>query len=250
MRSPRTMRVEKSRTTGRPPYALVRSLASKTMWPERSAASTCSRTLPVDGATGGAFLAHRHQRADAPFVAGAPRLDAATQPRFFLRQALVEFLRGQRFAREPRVLLLEKGRVVARPRRQSSAVELDDARRETFEKRAIVRDEDDRAGVGREKRLEPFDRLDVEMVGRLVEQEQIGFRHERAGQQHAPAPAAGQRVERHVGVERQTGQHELDALLDAPAVALLELVLQTARGVAARRRSPARRRRRRRGDSR
>ena len=92
----------------------------------------------------GALLAHRHQRADAPFVAGAARLHAATQPGFLLREALVEFLRRERFAHEPRVLLLEKGRVVAWPRRQASAVELDDARREAFQKRAIVGDEDDR----------------------------------------------------------------------------------------------------------
>ena len=79
-----------------------------------------------------------------------------------------------------------------------------------------------------EKRLEPLDGVDVEVVGRLVEQQHIGLCDERARQEHTPSPAAGQRVDDGVWREIEVRQHELDALFQPPAVALLELVLQDA----------------------
>ena len=81
-----------------------------------------------------------------------------------------------------------------------------------------MRDEHDGAGIVGEKRFEPRHRLDVEMVGRLVEQQQIWLRHERACEQHAPAPAARQR--RHDGIGRQAERddHHLDADVDVPAL--------------------------------
>ena len=56
----------------------------------------------------------------------------------------------------------------------------------------------------------------------------VGLRDQRARQQHAAPPAARQRVDRGVGRQLEARQHQLDALLEAPAVALLELVLQRA----------------------
>ena len=79
---------------------------------------------------------------------------------------------------------------------------------------------------GRQVLLEPQDRVDVEMVGRLVEQQQIRFRHERFAQQGASPPASGQLADRAVGGERQPRDHQLRLLLEAPAIALFELMLQ------------------------
>ena len=75
---------------------------------------------------------------------------------------------------EPRVALLEVLRVVAvvvgdRPQR-----EIGDARDDRVEEVAVVRDEDDRVRIGDEVFLEPVARVEVEMVGRLVEQQQVG----------------------------------------------------------------------------
>ena len=94
-------------------------------------------------------------------------------------------------------------------------------------------DEHDRARVVGEKRLEPVDRLDVEVVGRLVEQQQVGLADQRARQQHAAPPAARQRVDAGVGRQLEAREHQLHALLEAPAVALLELVLQASQAVRA-----------------
>ena len=55
-----------------------------------------------------------------------------------------------------------------------AAIELEDPAGDVVEEVAIVRDGDDGAGVVLEEPLEPGDRLGVEMVGRLVEQQQVG----------------------------------------------------------------------------
>ncbi|MNZ91861.1 hypothetical protein D3C78_1108600 [compost metagenome] len=63
------------------------------------------------------------------------------------------------------------------------------------------------------------------MVGRLVEQQQVGFGHQRLSQQHAAAPATGQLGQGFVGRQLQAAQGALHHLLQAPAVTGFELVL-------------------------
>jgi hypothetical protein len=53
-----------------------------------------------------------------------------------------------------------------------------------------VRHEDHRAFVLGQEALEPLNGLDVEVVGRLVEQEQIGLANQRAREQDPAAPSA------------------------------------------------------------
>ena len=113
---------------------------------------------------------------DAPFVARPARLDALPQPRFLLRQLLVEPFELARLGLERGRLLLEVGGVAARPRREAAAIELDDPRGERRQEGAIVRDEEERAWITAQVFLEPADRVDVEMVGRLVEQQQVAAR--------------------------------------------------------------------------
>ena len=92
-------------------------------------------------------------------------------------------------------------------------------------------DEEHGAAVVGEEGFEPLDGLDVEVVGGLVEQQHVGLGDQRARQQHAAAPAARERVDRHVGGQVQTREHQLDALFEAPAVALFQFVLQPAHAV-------------------
>jgi hypothetical protein len=96
--------------------------------------------------------------------------------------------------------------------------------------------EDQRAGVLEQPRLEPRDRVDVQVVGRLVEDEHVGLGDQRPRQQHTAAPPAGERVDRHVARQSQAIEHHLDPLLDAPAIALVELVLEAAEAFERRRR--------------
>ena len=166
--------------------------------------------------SGRAFLTHRHQRANTPFVARPPSLDALPQPCFFFSQPLVELFIPNGFVRERLLALAQKRPVVARPGRQRASIELDDARGEPFEKHTIVGDEQDRSRIAVDERLEPGHRVDVEMVCRFVEHEQPRLVHQRAPEQHAPAPSPGEGVDGDVGFQIEAGQDEAHALLAAP----------------------------------
>ena len=91
-----------------------------------------------------------------------------------------------------------------------------------------MRDEQQRAGELAQVVLQPADRVDVEVVRRLVEQEQIGLGDERLAEERASPPAAGQLAERTIGRQRQPRHDGLDTLLEPPSIALLELVLEVA----------------------
>ncbi len=87
----------------------------------------------------------------------------------------------------------------------------------------------DRAGIIGEKALQPRHRFGVEMVGRLVEQQQVGPLQQQAAQRDAAPLAARER--RHVRIARRTAQRvhrDLDRAVELPAVGGLDLLLQIA----------------------
>ena len=184
---------------------------------------------------GGPLRAQRHQRADAPFVAGPACLDALPQPRLLLQQLLVEPLELASLGIEGRLLLLQVVRIAARPRREAAAIELDDACGDRGEEGAVVGDEEDGARIALQVFLEPADGVDIEMVRGLVEQEQVRLGDQRAAEQRAATPAAGQLVHPALGGQRQARDDVLDLLLQPPAVAFLEPVLQLAQPLHVRR---------------
>src|SRR4029077_11863028 len=73
---------------------------------------------------------------------------------------------------EALLLLPEPGRVVALVRNALAAVELEDPAGDVVKEVAVVGNDQDRARIVAQMALEPGDRLGVEMVGRLVEQQQ------------------------------------------------------------------------------
>jgi len=127
---------------------------------------------------------------------------------------------------EQRRLLRDEARIVARPRGQRAAIELEDARREARQQRAIVRHEEDGAAELEEPLFQRLDRLDVEMVGGFVEEQEIGIADQRAGERHAPSESPRQVGDLRVGVESVDRERGGDALVQAPAVAPLDLVLE------------------------
>jgi hypothetical protein len=62
------------------------------------------------------------------------------------------------------------------------AVELEDASGDAIEQVAVVADQHQAAAVRRQALLEPGDGVDVEVVGRLIEHEQVALGHEGLGQ--------------------------------------------------------------------
>jgi hypothetical protein len=90
-----------------------------------------------------------------------------------------------------------------------------------------VGDGDDRALVLGEVLLEPGDRLGVEVVGRLVEQQQVGLGEQQPAERDAAALAAGERPT--VRVARRAAQRVhrvLEHAVEVPGVGRVDLVLQ------------------------
>ena len=77
---------------------------------------------------------------------------------------------------------------------------------------AIVRHEGDGAAVAGQELFEPGDGVDVEVVGGFVEEQQVRLPDQRARQEHAAAPAAGERIDDGVAIEVQPGQDEIDVV--------------------------------------
>ena len=85
------------------------------------------------------------------------------------------------------------------------------------------------AGVVLEELLEPQHALRVEVVGRLVEQQQVGRLEQQLAQRDAPALATRQHADRHVGVGALQRVHGLGELrVEVPSVGGVDLVLQAA----------------------
>ena len=108
-----------------------------------------------------------------------------------------------------------------------AAIELEDPLGDVVEEVAVVGDRDDGAGVVLQEPLEPLDALGIEVVGRLVEQQQVGPRQQQAAQRDAAALAARERGD--VGVVGRAAQRvhrDLDVALEAPRVGRRDLVLE------------------------
>ncbi len=73
---------------------------------------------------------------------------------------------------------------------QPLLLEVEDAADGAVQEAPVVADDDDGVGVAREVALEPERALEVEVVGRLVEQQQVGLREEHARERDAHPPAA------------------------------------------------------------
>ena len=91
------------------------------------------------------------------------------------------------------VALLDVLAVVADVVGQLPQVNVGDARDDRIEEVAVVRDENDRVGIGAEIFLEPVAGLEIEVVGRLVEQQQVRPSEQQLGERDSHLPAAGER---------------------------------------------------------
>ena len=165
----------------------------------------------------------------AALGARALRLHAAADPLLFLREAFVEggllALLGFKAVRAA----LEVGVIVAIPVRENTAIQLHNTRRQFFQKRAIMRHEK-QAGFLREQKLfEPQNALDIQMIRRLIQQQQIRLTGQRTSQQHATFQTARQRPELRRGCELQFLDEVIDAHVALPVFLVLALGTQPRR---------------------
>src|SRR5262249_3411364 len=143
---------------------------------------------------------------DEVVVRGEARL-ALRLPRARRRAHPLELLRDLPLPRgrlllldgEALLLRLEPRGVVALERDRGAAVELEDPLGDVVEEVAVVRDGDDAARILREVLLEPRDALGVEMVGRLVEQQEVRLLEQDLAERDAAALAAGEHRDLRIG---------------------------------------------------
>src|SRR5207248_10083278 len=93
-------------------------------------------------------------------------------------------------------------------------------------KGAVMAHEQDRALTRSQVLLEPAGRLEIEVIGRLVEQQDVGGRHELTGQAEPAELAAAQRGERRDaglgGIKLEAVQQGGDARREGIATLALE----------------------------
>jgi hypothetical protein len=178
------------------------------------------------GAARLAFGPQFTQPDDARLRARAPGFHSFSDPDFFLRQQFVSLGLDHRLLRQLLFFLNLVGGEIARVGPQLAPVELDDARRHAVQEGAVVGDGHHAALEVDQQLLQPLDRVQVQVVGGFVEQQDIGLAHQRLGECDAFAGSAGQRADLRLWVQMQAMQGLLDALLPVPAVLRLNRALQ------------------------
>ena len=165
--------------------------------------------------------------AEASLALRLPSPRAQAHPFELARERALPGVDGLLLAAQALELLLEPARVVALERDPATAVELEDPLGDVVEEVAVVGDRDDGARVLLQEAFEPVDRLGVEVVGRLVEQQQVGVAEEQPGERHAALLAAGDL--RDVGVVGRAAQgvhRDVDVALEVPGIGGGDLVLE------------------------
>ena len=180
------------------------------------------RQLVGAGRLGRPAVDHGPRRGDLrPGLAGAGGR-APPQPRQLGAGQVAALALGRRLALGPLGPGVEVGGVAAVVDVGGPAVELEDPGRHPVEHVAVVGDEDEAAGEGGEPLLQPRDRVEVEVVGRLVEHEQVALgavteRHQRPGEGHPlrlPAREAA-----HVGIDQVGDPEAVEHRLGLPPAA-------------------------------
>ena len=87
-------------------------------------------------------------------------------------------------------------------------------------------DDHHRTGKVPNQALEPQDAVQVEMIGGLVEQQQIGVGHQRPRQRDTLHPPAGEAADLRLTWQPKAQHHLLYTLIETPRVGAFDLVLQ------------------------
>ena len=135
---------------------------------------------------------------DARLGLGGARLGAAAQPLDLAPHPVGERLLVGRLPAQELVAPREELAVAPVRLEQAvgiDAVQLDHARGHVLEEVAVVADHQARRARARRAALEPEDAFEVEVVGGLVEQQEVGRGGQLAGDGQALLPAAGERVD-------------------------------------------------------
>ncbi len=166
----------------------------------------------------GFFPAHLLQGAYATLVARASGLYTLSDPGFLFRQFLIELCAGALLDFHELVFFSEISVEVAGEWRKLAAIELDNARGQAAYERPVVSNEHDRTVVIDQIFFEPRNRVDVEVIGRLVKKQKIGFAYQGACQ-HDLSPSTPGTIGQKFDVRQsQSGEYGFNFLINVPSV--------------------------------
>src|SRR5580704_7136794 len=129
---------------------------------------------PGRGAVLPPLAAQRVQFGEPPLVAGAPGGDAIAQPILLHRDLAAELVLLAFLLLEYRVTPALERRETLFEHPSNAAVEPYGAAREPFEQPSVMTDQDDAGAQLGQFALQPLDAGQVKVIGRLVEQQDVG----------------------------------------------------------------------------
>ena len=177
-------------------------------------------------AAGSVFSTQLLQSRNAGGGLGAAGFHTSANPHLFLRQQLVGFGVDHRLLRQLLGLVGHVRRKVAGVRHQLATVQFHNARGYVVQERAVVRNQYDRTLEFLEQTFQPLNRIQIQMVGRLVKEQHIGLHHQGLCQSNALAHTARQAAHFGFRVQVQALQRFFYALLPVPGVLRLNARLQ------------------------
>ncbi len=119
-----------------------------------------------------------------------------------------------------------EGRVVAAIQTHFLVLDMRDMAHHRVEEIAIVGNQQQSAGITLEPVFQPVGGIEIEMIGRLVEQQQIARAHQGLGKIQTDAPATGEFADRPRAIglaEAQAVQQLFGAVMGVVAVDVIEL---------------------------
>ena len=123
-----------------------------------------------------------------------------------MRRLAPELLVGRLLLREPGHALRLEAAEVARIGIDAAVVDMQHAPDHGIEEIAVVRDDEQGAGVGLQPALQPEHGVEIEVVGGLVEQQQLRRAHQRSGEIGAHAQSARELRDGAVDVGRREAE--------------------------------------------
>ncbi|OPY08532.1 MAG: hypothetical protein A4E66_01843 [Syntrophus sp. PtaB.Bin001] len=127
---------------------------------------------------------------------------------------------------QPILLLLQPGRVVSLPGDSLTPVQFQNPFSNVVQKVAIVSDGDDRSRIVFQMVLQPGHGFGVQMVGGLVEEQDVRLLQEEAAKRHPPPLAAGENFYGRVSRRAAQGIHShFQASVEVPGIQSVQLLL-------------------------
>jgi hypothetical protein len=159
------------------------------------------------------------------FVSCATGLDSLPDPDLLPGQLLVEILPCLLFRIQHGLPAFEVGVVIAVKRQEATPVNLHDACRQTLKEGAVMGHEHYGLVEFEKEFLQPGDGVDVQVVGGLVQEEEIGIIREGLGQKDPAFQPRGKQSKLGIFIKTGPGDHGFDPLVKIPGAGCLQLVL-------------------------